>query len=453
MEVTQTSAEGLRREFRVVLNSGDIGARVETRLKQLSGAMRMPGFRPGKVPVALIRKTHGKAVLGEVLEQAVNESSRSAIEDNKLRPALQPRIEVTKFGEDEGLEYTMAVEVLPDVEPGEFSGVSLERLTVPVEEAEVEQSLERLASSQKRFEAAPEGTEAAEGNAVVIDFLGKKDGVPFDGGEAKDFQLELGSKRFIPGFEDQLIGAKVGDERVIALNFPDDYPVKELAGQPVTFDVTVKEVQSAAAVSIDDEFAKSFGVESLADLRATLRKQLESRYGDLSRMRLKRALLDALAEQHSFEVPQGLVDLELEQIVAQAEPELRQVPDQELDEEKKARRAEKDGEWRPIAERRVRLGLLLAEVGRRNNIQVKPEEVNRAVMEEARRYPGQEKEVFEFFQKNAQAQAQLRAPILEEKVVDFILELVKITDRQVSLEELRRAAEESDDTDAPASEA
>jgi len=436
MNVTETAVDGLKREFLISIGAADIDAEVQNRLKDLSTKIRMPGFRPGKVPLSLVSKTHGDAVFGEVLQQKVNDSIQSTLTEKNLRPAVEPKVEVTKAGKGEDLEYKLALEVLPDFEPADIKDVTLEKLVAAVDDSEVETMLKGFADQRKDFEVV-EGKVAEKGDSLTINFVGRVDGEVFEGGTADAVPLEIGSGRFIPGFEDQLLGAKAGDAVTVNVTFPADYGAKELAGKDAVFDVEVKEVKVAKEAAIDDEFAKGFGLESLEDLKKALREQIERQHGQLSRQRLKRDLLDALASRHDFPVPQGLVDIEVEQIVRQlGEGEGEEAPSDE-------KKAEMNAEYRPIAERRVRLGLLLAEVGRRNKVEVKPEEINRAIMEEARRYPGQEREVVEFFRKNQNAQAQLRAPIYEDKVVDFMLELAQVTERGVSLEELQRDPDES----------
>ncbi len=452
MQIIESSAEGLKRAYRIKVDAKDIGARLESRILEISRTVRMPGFRPGKVPASIVRKTHAKALMGEILQDTVDQTTRETLEKNNLTPALQPRIEITKFGENDDLEFSIEVEVLPEIEPGEFKDISLERVVAPITDAEVDEALTGLANQQKRFATAEKVSE--NGNAVLIDFLGRIDGTPFEGGAGEDFELELGSGRFIPGFEEQLVGVQAGDKRDVSVTFPEDYPAKEFAGKPAVFEVTVKEVRAAADVTVDDTFATSLGLESLEKLKELMKGQLERTRGGLTRQKLKRALLDALAERHTFEVPPGLVNVELETILRQAGVGAGAAGDAEgveanaeaaaaaVDPEVEAKRAE----FMPIAERRVRLGLLLAEVGRRQNLQVKPEELNRAIAEQARQFPGQEKAVFDYFRNDQMALAQLRAPLLEDKVIDYILELAQVTERQVSFDELR--ADEEDKGDA-----
>ena len=436
MQITQTNADGLKRAFKIVIGAKDIDAKIDTKLKSIGDQVRMPGFRPGKAPIGLLKKQYGKAVLGEVLEEEVNGATRQALEQNSLRPAMQPKVEVQKFEEGSDLEYTVEVEVLPDVVPNDFRTIELEKPVADIPETDVDEALNRIAQQQKTFDKVEEVRPAASGDAVVIDFVGKVDGVAFEGGTAADFQLELGSNTFIPGFEDQLIGTKVGDQVAVNVTVPAEYGNKDLAGKAAVFDVTVKELRASQAVVIDDDFAKKLGMDSLTALRDAVRKQIQQDYGQLSRQRVKRKLLDVLSDTHSFEVPPGMVDMEFQQIWQQ----LQGSSPEAVAEREKSGKSEDElkTEYRGIAERRVRLGLLLAEVGRQNNIEVKQEEVTRAMFEQARRYPGQERQFLEFFKKNPQAADQLRAPIFEDKVVDFILELAKVNETKVAPADLMK---------------
>ena len=439
MQVTQTSSEGLKQAYKIVVESKDIDAKVSEKLADLSQTARLPGFRPGKVPTRVLKQRFGKSVLGEVLQQAIDDSVRKTIEDKALKPALQPKIEVTKFDEGSDLEYTLEVEVLPEITPGDFSGISLERLKVDVSDAEVEESLQKLADQQTAYDAAEADTAAAKGDAAVIDFLGKLDGTPFEGGAGTDYQLVLGSGQFIPGFEDQLVGVKAGDKKDVSLTFPAEYPAEKLAGKAVVFEVTVKEVRKPNVPAINDDMAVRLGLENLAQLREKVKEQIAGEFSSIGRARIKRALLDRLDEMHRFDVPPGLVDAEFSAIKQQLDADRAQAgptaPEPKPDDELSA-------EYRPIAERRVRLGLLLSRVGELNNIKVGRDELSRAIAQQAQRFPGQEQQVFKYFQDNPQAAVQLQAPIFEEKVVDFILELAKVTDKTVSKDELLKDPDE-----------
>ena len=440
MQVTETLAEGLKRQFKVTLPAQELDQKLDQRLRQLGATARLPGFRPGKVPLPLLKKRYGGSLLGEILEQAVQDSSSRAMAERGLRAATMPKIEITAFAEGKDLEYTLALELLPEIQPIDFSTLQLERLKVDVTDEEVDKSVERIHERSRRNEPVDPPRPAASGDTVMIDFEGKVDGEVFPGGEAKDFPLELGSGRFIPGFEDQLVGAGTGENRTVTVTFPTDYPAEKLAGKDAAFAVTIKEVRAPVTVPLDDEFAKTLGVENVETLRRSVREQIERDYAGAARMKLKRALLDKLAEAHHFTVPDGMIEGEFESIWKQAseakergmlEPELAAKSEDEL-----------KAEYRGIAERRVRLGLLLSEVGRLNNIQVSEDELKRAMIEEARRYPGQERQVIEHFRKNRDAMDGLRAPIFEEKVVDFIVEMATVSDRKVTSAEL--FAEEDD---------
>jgi trigger factor len=439
MQITETNAEGLKREFKVIVESGELEQKVQSRLVEIGRQVRLPGFRPGKVPMQVLRKRYGASVMGEVLEGAVSDSSAQAMRDHGLRPAMQPKIEIVSFKEGADLEYKMAVELLPEITPVDFAQLKLERQRAEVPDEEIEKALRRIAQPHRKSETVDRP--AAQGDVVVIDFAGTIDGTAFPGGSSKDHSLELGSGRFIPGFEDQLVGVKAGEHRDVKVTFPKDYSAEEVAGKDAVFAVDVKEVKALKEANIDDELATDLGLESLEALKKAVREQLEREYGGVARQRLKRGLLDQLAEKHDFPVPPGMVDAEFDTIWKQLEQARAQNKDEVAEEAGKSD-DELKVEYRAIAERRVRLGLLLSEVGRVNSITVTQDEVNRALSEEARRHPGYEKQVVEFYRKNPEAQASLRAPLFEDKVVDFILEMANVTDRAVSIEELMRNDEE-----------
>lgn len=441
MNVTETSAEGLKREYKVVVPQADIDAKVKSKLAEIARQVRLPGFRPGKVPMSVLKQRYGKSVLGEVLETAVNESSQQAMVDWGLRPAFQPKIEVTSFEDDSDLEYTMSMEVLPEVGVPELSGIELERMVVPVTEADIDDMLTRLAENQTSFEAVEEPRPAAEGDQVLIDFKGSVDGEERPGMQADDFELTLGSGRFIPGFEDQLVGASPGEHRQVTVTFPEEYGEESLAGREAVFETDVKEVRAPKPTEIDDEFAQKFGQETVESLRQRLRETLIEEYRQAARGRLKRQLLDKLAERVNFPVPEGLVDSEFDNIWHQIEharehgsddPDL-QKPEEDL-----------RAEYRAIAERRVRLGLLLAEIGRQNNIEVGKDELNAAIAREMRKYPDQQEQFIDYLKNNQGAIESIRAPLLEEKVVDYILELATVHEREATREELRAEPEEGE---------
>ena len=441
MQITETSADGLRREFKVVVPAKDIEKQIEGRLRELGQTVRLPGFRPGKVPLPLLKQRYGQSVLGEVLEKAVGESSQKAISERGLRPALQPKIEVTSFGEGSDLEYSLAVELLPDIEPGGFSNIEVERLVAEVDDKAVDDTLTRLAESRKGSQPVEEDRGAQNGDTVVLDFDGTVDGVAFPGMKAEGHNLVLGSHSFVDTFEEQLLGVRPGEHRTITVTFPEGYANDELSNKQAVFEVDVKEVREPVPVAVDDAFATSFGAENLDGLKDLIRARIGEDYAQVSRSRVKRVLLDKLAESYGFDVPAGMVDIEFDAIWKRLQEELKRGEGE--DEEAKKPEEELKAEYRAIAERRVRLGLLLSEVGQRANIQVSQDEVNRAVVAEAQRYPGQEREVFEFFRKNPRAVENLRAPLFEDKVIDHILEHAKVNDRTVPVDELVRDPDEA----------
>ncbi len=447
MQISETTSEGLKHEFKVTVGAEDIGRRVENRLQEIGRTVRLPGFRPGKVPLTVLRKRYGPAVMGEVLERTVNDTSNEALREAKLRPALQPKIEIVSFNEGKDLEYKLAVEVLPEIKPMNFGELSLERLRPEIPDTEIDKALERIAKQQRKDE--PANRPAEKGDIVVMDFTGSIDGTEFPGGSAKGHRLELGSGSFIPGFEDQLVGAAAGEHRTVTVTFPADYGANDLAGKEASFAVDVKEVRAVLPQPIDESLAEAVGMENLQALRDAVRAQIERDYAGIARQRLKRQLLDKLAERHDFPVPQGMVDIEFDVIWKQFEAERERakkagLPDGEdgkSDEEIKA-------EYRAIAERRVRLGLLLSEVGRSNNISVAQEEINRALSEEVRRFPGHEREVLEYYRNQPGALDNLRAPIFEDKVIDYILEMAQVTDRPIGIAELMAASAAEDEEEA-----
>ncbi|MEO6091916.1 MAG: trigger factor [Novosphingobium sp.] len=440
MQITETANEGLKRAYTVRIPATDISARVEGEVVKMAPQVRMPGFRPGKVPPNLIRKMHGPALHQEALNSSIREAMDKLVSENRLRPAMQPQValgEGYEIGAD--AELSVSLEVLPQIATPTLDGLALEKLVVPVTEAEVDSALERLAGQQKRFKDAEEGHAAENGDQLTVDFSGKLDGVAFEGGTAENQSVELGSGRLIPGFEEQLVGAKAGEERQITVTFPEDYPAKQLAGQEASFDITVHAVKVPDELTIDEDFAKELGLESLDQLKGLLRGQLERETAGQTRTQMKRALLDQLAAQHDFEVPPSMVDAEFAQISEQ----LRHEASQEQDPE--AALAEIDSEqdeYRGIAERRVRLGLLLSEIGQANGIEVTEQEMQRLVTQAAQEYrPADRQRFFEYVQAEPMVAAQLRAPLYEDKVVDFLIAKAELTEREVTREELQAAIE------------
>ncbi|MCG8588032.1 MAG: trigger factor [Proteobacteria bacterium] len=436
MQVTETQSEGLKHEFQIVVPADAIEGKLQGKLTEIAATVTLPGFRRGKAPVKLLRKTYGKRLLGEILEETVNETATQTLEDKSLRPAMQPEIEVTKFDDGGDLEYTLKIEAMPEFETGDFSDITLERMVAKVEDDVVDERLQALAQQMKTYIDAAEGEGANDGDVVVIDFEGRVDGEVFEGGSAEGFELELGSGRFIPGFEEQLAGAKKDESREVEVTFPEEYGEEKLAGKAATFSVTVKAVRVALPAPVDDSLAEKLGMADLEALKTTLGQQVEREYGQYSRAQQKRALLDQLADRYDFELPPRMVEMEFEGIWEQLQGELEQ-QEKTLDDLDKPE-DELRADYRGIAERRVRLGLLLSEVGRRNNIEVTQEEINRAIMERTRMFPGQEQQVFQFYQQNPDQQAQLRAPILEDKVCDYIFEMATVNEREVPVEELMR---------------
>lgn len=439
MQVTELPADGLKRQFKIVIAAGDLSAKVDERVTEMAKTASMPGFRPGKVPAGLIKKQYGQALLAEALEQSVNDSTAKAIEDRGLKPALQPRVELKgDFAEGKDVEFDVAIEVLPEIGQLDFSGIELERLKAVVPEKDVDEALQRIAKANREQKPVDPPRPAQKGDAVKLDFVGSVGGVEFEGGAAQDYVLELGSNSFIPGFEDQLVGAEVGKPVDVNVKFPEEYGNKDLAGKDAVFKCTVKEILEFVEKPADDELAKKNNFENLEAMRKAVSDRIGQDYIQISRQMIKRVLLDKLADTHKFQVPEGLVEGEFNAIWQRVEEAKKN--GEKVEDEEKAK-----VEYREIAERRVRLGLLLADVGRSNSIDVTPEELNQAVMREAMRYPGQERQVLEFYSKNAQLKEQLRAPIFEEKTVDFILELAKVTDKSVTPEELLQAARAADE--------
>jgi trigger factor len=434
MQVTETLNEGLKRGYKVVVSAADIAQKIDVELDEVAKKANLPGFRPGKAPKGVIKKRFGQSVMGDVLQRAVQDTTSQALLERNLKPAMQPKIEVTSFDEGKDLEYTVSLEVLPEIVPVDFKTIDLERPKAEPGDAEIAKALDSLATSQRKTQKVEAAREAKLGDTAVIDFEGFMDGEAFPGGKGNDHPLELGSNQFIPGFEAQLVGKKAGDKVDVNVTFPAEYGSEKLAGKAAIFKVEIKELRENLPVTIDDEFAKGLGFEDLETVKKVVKDQLSRDYQRAARAKVKRALLDKLSDAHNFEVPPGMLEMEFQQIWGQVEadrkrgvedPEHKGKTDDQLKEEYKA-----------IALRRVRLGLLLAEVGRANDVQVTQDEVNRALGEQVRRFPGQERQVVEFYRSNPELLAQLRAPIFEEKVVDFILELAKVTDKPVTVEEL-----------------
>jgi len=439
MQIKELKAEGLSHTYSVTVPKEDLSAKLDAKIKEMQPQVSLKGFRPGKVPVTHIKKMFGQSIMKDVVEEMVNESSQKAINDNNIRPAGQPKIDLRANGEEvtkgtADLEYQMTVESIPEFEPVEPESLKFTRLKYEATDADIDERLAELGKGQKTYKKKAKTAKAKKDDAVLIDFVGTVDGEAFEGGAMEGHQLVLGSGTFIPGFEDQLIGVKAGDELDVKVTFPEDYQAADLAGKDAVFATKVNEVQGAKDAEIDDEFAKNFGLDDLAALKEAVKGQFEGELEGQSRMKLKRAILDELDKKHNFDLPPGMVEAEFDNIWQQVQAEKEAGQLDEDDAKKTDKQLEKD--YRKIAERRVRLGLVLAEMGQKQEVTISNEELQGAMIAEARRYPGQEQQVIEFYQKNPQAIAQLRAPIYEEKVVDLIIEKATVKDKAVDKDEL-----------------
>lgn len=447
MQVTETHSEGLKHEFRVVVPASDLDSKLFSRLEELKGRVRINGFRPGKVPLDHLKRIYGRAVMAETIEETVRDANNSIASEHGFKLAIEPKVtlpteesEVKAMVEGKAdLSYTVSMEVLPQIELADFKGLTLEKLTAEVSDAEVDEALQRVVDQNRPFQPKEEGAAAEKGDKVTVSFVGTIEGVPFEGGAADDIAVEIGSGTFIPGFEEQLEGSKAGETRTVTATFPPNYLNAKLAGKTAQFEVTVKSIEAPGAVTVDDEFAKSLGLETLDKLRQAIKDRLAQEHAAVSRRRVKRALLDQLDERHRFELPPTMVEEEFQNVwrtvMGDLQSQGRTLADEDTTEEAA------QAEYRKIAERRVRLGLVLAEIGEKNNIKVSDEEVTRALIERARQLPGQEQRVWEYYRNNPNALASLRAPIYEEKVVDFLLELAKVTETKVTRDELYKEDE------------
>jgi trigger factor len=442
MQVIETLSEGLKREFKVVVPASELDARVNERINDLKTRVQINGFRPGKVPVAHLKRVYGRSAMAEVIETTVRDANSRIVTENKLKLAADPKVTMPTedsaiediFAGKTGLDYTVAIEIVPPITLADFKTIKIEKLVAEVAGKEIDEGIARIAEQNRPFAAKAAGEKAANGDRVTIDFNGSIDGVPFEGGTGGDVAVNIGSNTFIPGFEDQLIGVAAGDRRTVNATFPTNYLTEVLAGKSASFDVTVKSVDAPGNTIVDDGFAKSLGLESLAKLRDVVKERLERDHAGATRQKLKRALLDQIDAAHKFDAPPSLVGDEFNRVWSSVQTELQSQNHTFADEnttEEKARE-----EYRAIANRRVRLGLVLAEIGDKNGIAVTDEEVSRSVVEQARQYPGQEQRIWDYYRQNPSALASMRAPIYEEKVVDFLLELAQVTERKVSREEL-----------------
>ncbi len=441
MQVTETLSEGLKRAYTVIVPAADIETRRGKRLAELGKTLKLPGFRPGKVPLPVVKQRYGTAVSAEVLEDSVNEATQQVLSDRGLRAAMQPKVDVISIEDTKDLEFKVEVELLPDVPMPDFGAIEVTRMKAEPQPETIDKALHDIATRQRELVEETEPRPAATGDFLTVDFEGKIDGTPFAGGAGTDVDVEIGGAGFIPGFTEQMEGMSPGETRVIDVTFPEQYGSKELAGKAATFDITAKKLKKSVLPAIDDDLGQKLGLEGLQQLRDVLNQQVQREYDQLSRMRVKRQLLDALAKVATFEVPPGMVQAEFDQIWQRVEADRKQgqVDTDDAGKDDETLRTE----YRGIAERRVRLGLLLAEIGRVNSITVTSDELTRAMRTEAARYPGQEAQVMEFFRKNPQGAEGLRGPIFEDKVVDFVLELAKVTETMVTPEELGREPDEA----------
>ena len=438
MQVTETLNEGLKRGYNIVVSAAELDDKVNEKLVEAQPEVEMKGFRKGKVPMALLKKQFGQRLLGEAMQESIDGAMNKHFEDSGDRPALQPQVKMTNedWKEGDDVHVEMSYEALPEIPEVDLKSVELEKLVVKADDAAIEEALNSLAETAQDFKARRKGSKAKDGDQVVIDFVGKVDGEEFEGGSAEDYPLVLGSNSFIPGFEEQLVGVKAEEEKDVNVTFPEEYGAEHLAGKDAVFTCTVKEVKEPVAAEINDELATKFGAEDLAALKAQIAERLEAEYAGASRAVMKRALLDALDELVSFDLPPSLVEAEAKQIAHQLWHE--ENPDVEGHDHGEI---EPTDEHNKLAERRVRLGLLLAELGQKAEVEVSDAEMTQAIMNQARQYPGQERQFFEFVQQNAQMQQQLRAPIFEDKVIDYVFELAQVADKEVSKDDLQKAVE------------
>lgn len=424
----------LAQSFTITIPAAEFAQKQNEKLEGIRKEAKLPGFRPGQAPMNLIKSKYENAVKGESLDEMIQEKTEEYLTKNNIRPALRPKIEITTFEDGKDIEFKVELEKLPDIKPADLKTLEVTRIVTHASDADVEEAVTKLAGSRKTTEIVDEKRPTKKDDVVVIDFKGEIDGEAFAGGEGKDYYLALGSNTFIPGFEDQLIGKNIGDKTDVNVSFPEDYHAKNLAGKKAVFHVDVKELRRFKDPELNDEFAKVFGADSMDKLRELIKDELEKEYARVARMHTKRALLDVLAEAHSFEVPQGMVDLEFDSIWKQYEEAKKA---NQLDEEEKAKSEDElKAEYKAIAERRVRLGLLLAQIANDAKVTLDQQDVNNAILAEARRYPGQEKMVFEYYQKNPQAIDALRAPMFEEKVVDYVMTVIKTNDKEMTSKEL-----------------
>tara|TARA_A100001391_G_scaffold66729_3_gene42449 strand:- start:33394 stop:35001 length:1608 start_codon:yes stop_codon:yes gene_type:complete len=440
MQIVETTNEGLKRGYTLTIPAGDIADKVGAEIKKIAPQVKMPGFRPGKVPANLVKKMHGDAIHADVLNNTLRGAIDELMAEKKLRPALQPKVDMAEgYEQGKDAELSVELEVLPEIEVPSLEGLKLEKLTVAVTDEQLDEALAKIAEGQKSYKDAAKTKKAAEGDQVIIDFVGSVDGVEFEGGKAEDAPLVIGSGQFIPGFEEQLTGVKTGEEKTITVTFPEDYPAEHLKGKEAQFAITVKQVKVEAESKIDEDFAKSLGLESLEQLTGLVKGQLEQESAGLTRTQMKRQLLDTLAASHDFPVPPTMVEAEFDQIWQQLQNEAAQEEDPEA--AKAEIEAEKD-DYKRIAERRVRLGLLLSEIGQANGVEISQQEMGMLIQQAAQQYPAEQRQQFvDYVRNEPMAQAQLRAPLYEDKVVDYLFDKADVTEREVTREEIEAAIE------------
>ncbi|WP_227267828.1 trigger factor [Roseobacter weihaiensis] len=438
MQVTETLNEGLKRSYSITVTAEELATKVDEKLAEAQPEVEMKGFRKGKVPMALLKKQFGQRVIGEAMQESIDGAMNDHFKTSGDRPAMQPEVKMTNedWKEGDDVEVSMSYEALPDIPELDYGKVKLEKMTVKADDAAVDEALGNLAETAQDFKARKKGSKAKDGDQIIMDFVGKVEGEAFDGGSAEDYPLVLGSNSFIPGFEEQLVGAKAGEEKAVTVTFPAEYQAEHLAGKEAIFDCTIKDVKEPVAAEINDELAKKFGAEDLAGLKSQISERLEAEYAGAARAVMKRSLLDALDEMVTFDLPPSLVEAEAKQIAHQLWHE--ENPDVEGHDHPEIEATE---EHTKLAERRVRLGLLLAEIGQKAEVEVSDAEMTQAIMNQARQYPGQERQFFEFVQQNQQMQQQMRAPIFEDKVVDHVFDKATVSEKEVSKEELQKAVE------------
>ena len=436
MKVNEVKEEEINREYQIIIPANDVDEKITKKLTEVGKQVKIPGFRPGKVPMGLLQKRFGASVRSEVLESTIQESTSKLFDDKNIKPAVQPKIDLISFEDGKDLEFSLEVQLLPDIEISDMSNFKVEKLISIASDDEVDDAIKKMAENNKKSVPLLDKDTAEGGNVVIIDFVGLLEGKEFDGGKAEDFKLELGSGRFIPGFEDQIVGMKVGSKKDIELTFPDEYDNKDLAGKDVVFKIDLKSLETLEIPKVDEDFAKFVGFENMDGLRAAVLSQINKDYDYLSRMKIKREMLDFLADNNNFETPKGMVDEQFELIWKN----LKEAKEANRLDEEDTKRSEEELEehYRKVAERRVRLGLILSDVGKKNTLTVGPDEISQGIAKEASRFPGQEQHVMEYYQNNPQAMEEIRAPLLEEKVIDFLLEMSEVTEKNVTPGELKK---------------